>query len=81
MLSLYPALHPGSGKCKCQKSKRKKGSQEEELKQAASREPRSPQRSAPSRSWHTWSPIMMFYVLSPGHTKRHEFLSMFDVGC
>ena len=24
MLSLYPALHPGSGKCKCQKSKRKK---------------------------------------------------------
>ena len=61
----------GQDSAKAKKSKRKKGSQEEELGQAASREPRSPQRSSPSRSWHTWSPIMMFYVLSPGHTKRH----------
>ena len=36
-------------------SKRKNGSQEEELGQAASREPRFPQRSSLSRSWHTWS--------------------------
>ena len=36
-----------------QKKQKKTDSQEEELGQAASREPRSPQRSSPSRSWHT----------------------------
>ena len=43
----------GQESANAKKAKEKNGSQEEELGQVASPEPRSPQRSAPSHSWHT----------------------------